>query len=443
MNSGIVSLHQRPTGTNYVSSNNHREPILAFLDSAFFYMAGCFYSGRSGIFLLTGLDERLSVGLTYSAGLLFAFYIVPRALISVSPMRIRLSTAIFYGGLFLIWSLFTVFWFDGKTYLFPFIGWPSDAAFFVASLYVASSTADPIRTCKSFLKGLVFGGSLLALAIVLRYGAQALISPLVDMSFTIGDEIHRNSVGGSFAVAACSALFLMGIVEARYRFLIISIFILFFILTIATLSKSSTVAMAIACLLGFAMQMRRYTLMVCFGAVAGVAAVWYVLPYLLSNFDAYVSSGGAATLTFRTVLWSDALSKLEDPLRVMFGYGYNSSAGYSIWFLDQINNLHNDLINTVYTTGVVGMIIIVGYMWCAIVEAARIRNRALPGDTTRWVGSGLLLFYVFFIIRGITECNIGLSQWTFNIFMVFTAIGSRLVHDLGRGVKRHAMRISS
>lgn len=274
--------------------------------------------------------------------------------------------------------------------------WTTAGSLAVAAAYWAGSVADvatvylllrysPVKeNARRIMYGFLAGAAVVAMV--------AWFSPALD-DMRLGDEdfLHPNLIGFQFAIATLIAAYL-----AQRKKVWTWVAVGFGVTMIRTLSKGAIVGFLFA---GLYYLLRGMNISRKARIYVGLASTFVLMCFwglLEAYLDLYTQGSNLETLTGRTYIWSQSLEiALEKP---WFGHGFDSFRWIFPPFGDfQPRHAHNEVIQQLFTYGIVGMLIVVGIYWAFYRQI-----RVSPNTGLKSLAMALLILA---LVRGLVDTD--------------------------------------
>ncbi len=309
----------------------------------------------------------------------------PVARVRVLPRAVFVTTA-----LFLLWSACSLFWTaaDDRT---AAMGYWVVAAAEVLGVGMLLRRSEPAVGCVRFAQGVVTGTAVLALVAICRFGTAA--GRLGDV-----DVLHPNLIAHWAAIGIMIAAALYTSRETN-RLLSGLVGVFLTCVVVSTFSKTVMLALPIALAAFLLMLFRRGTAWFSGVAVAATATVIAVRNGAADYVSGYLAQGQLETLTGRTALWDETWQQIREAK--WLGYGFMSFRDQMPQVLNQrLVHAHNELLNTWFTLGIVGVVLVAAVYAVMLREVLHARRNRRDD-----VAALILAMWVFCLVRGVTEAS--------------------------------------
>jgi O-antigen ligase len=146
-------------------------------------------------------------------------------------------------------------------------------------------------------------------------------------------------------------------------------------------------------------------------------------------FHTYHEKEGAESFSGRTLLWKAVLPAIRQ--RPIIGHGYMSTE-FMTFEVNEVGwaapHLHNGFLEALYSTGVIGLVLILGICVAIPRSLYRALRRTPVTDPAYRIAAGCLSLYVFLLINGFFNSSFGgKATAPFILFLGLVAVGNRLL----------------
>ena len=350
-------------------------------------------------FMLAGADAAFG---TLVSGLLFVLcgYVVALFLLDVRGSRgpWRLPGAAMLLVALAAWVALSLLWTVAESARSA-IGYVALAAIELAIVYALVRVGEPSAVMRWSLYGLIASAIILFL-VPLLIGERTEIMRLGSDAF-----LHPNTLGRQLVPAALATLYLIAAPWTRGapRAWWLAALVVLITGILLTLSKTSAIAFLVSSAVfvlywntGRVHKIGLFAaLALCIGALSG---------NLIEHFHYYLSlseeGGGLSTLTGRTIIWNETWSAIRQA--PLFGHGVIAYRDVGPEFGPfRMVHAHNELLQTWFAYGVVGVAILVAAYGAMIKASLRAARRA-ETRVDRVFGLALVVAAIVF---GLTEAG--------------------------------------
>lgn len=274
--------------------------------------------------------------------------------------------------------------------------WTTTNSLPVAAAYWAATVSDVVaiwlllryepieQNAVRIMQGFILGAALVA---IIAWSAPA----MEDMRLGQEDFLHPNLIGFQFAIAALFSAYL-----AQHKSAWTWAAAGFGVTMIRTLSKGTIVGFLFAglyyLLRGLKIS-RKARIYIGLASSVVLACSWGLLETYL---DLYAEGSNLETLTGRTYIWTQSLDlAMEKP---WLGHGFDSFR----WVFPPFENFqpwhaHNELIQQLFTYGLVGIILVTGIYWAFYRGVRASQNTGLKSLATA--------ILILVLIRGLVDTD--------------------------------------
>jgi O-antigen ligase len=150
-------------------------------------------------------------------------------------------------------------------------------------------------------------------------------------------------------------------------------------------------------------------------------------------FRLYQERQGAGSFSGRTTLWNAVIPAIKQ--KPIYGHGYLASEFISIevnaveW---QAPHLHNGLLECLYNSGVIGLVILLAILLVIPWNLYRVLRRTHPNDRIYEVSAGCLALYAFLLINGFFNSSFGgKPSVPFMLMLALVVASQKLLEQAG------------
>ncbi len=342
-----------------------------------------------------GTAVRLGVTLTWLLMVVGYTIVNPPPQASQSENRKPLLWIAMYLGL----AAISMLWTKGDSLAVAAGYWAALVAE-VASVYLLLRYPQVDQNARRIMYGFVAGALLVAL---IAWSTPA----MEDLRLGNEDFLHPNLIGFHFALGTLFSIYM-----AQEKKWWIWVSVALGVTMIRTLSKGTIVAFLFAGLYYLLRGLKishRGRLWIAIASSSVLICFWGLAEAYL---DVYTQSNNLETLTGRTYIWSQALDfSLERP---WIGHGFDSFR----WTFPPFNNFlpnhaHNELLQTFFTYGIVGLVIVIVLYWSFF--------RHVRSSQDGGLRSLAMSVLILVLVRGMVDTDqfdLGFPLWLMTMFSV-------------------------
>lgn len=320
--------------------------------------------------------------------------------------------------LFWVWAGLSFNWRGNLGQEAAFLAW-LNISLNLCSIYLLFGMFPAEKVGISCLRGGVLGASVMA--------AQVLFFVLrgMDIRSENSDFFGANYIGGALGLGLLCALHLIRIdASRRYQRIWRVLIPVFGIGLLVSLSKTALLAVFSGLAIYFVVGTQSVKVRIRWALallLLGAAATAYIYDYLETYFSLAQDGEALESLSGRTFIWLETLFDIDQ--NPYLGYGVRSFVEYGPQIADvPLVHAHNELLQTFFSYGVVGVVLLV----FAYFAVARRAVRQLSEMPQCRVFSGFCLAIVAFaIIRGLTEAHDAASVLPIHFFFMLSLWGDR------------------
>jgi exopolysaccharide production protein ExoQ len=342
-----------------------------------------------------GTAVRLGVTLTWLLTVVGYTIVNPPPQTSGSEQRKPLMWIAIYLGL----AAVSMLWTKGDSLSVAGSYWAGVAAN-VASVYLLLRYPQVDQNTRRIMYGFVAGALVVA---VIAWSAPT----MEDLRLGNEDFLHPNLIGFQFAIATLFSIYM-----AQLKKWWIWVAVALGVTMIRTLSKGTIVAFLFAGLYYLLRGLRishKARLWIAIASSLILIGFWGLMETYL---DIYTQSTNLETLTGRTYIWAQALDfSLEHP---WIGHGFDSFR----WIFPPFNNFqanhaHNELLQTFFSYGIVGLVVVVALYWSFY--------RQVRSSQEGGLRSLAMAMLILVLVRGVVDTDqfdLGFPLWLMTVFSV-------------------------
>lgn len=261
---------------------------------------------------------------------------------------------------------------------------------------------------KSTIKGFVAGSLLLGLVSIFFSTANGRIG---DAEF-----LHPNFLGNQFAVAALLSLYMFFDTKLKNKYIWLLSFILLTSLLIGTVSKTAILGFFITLIFFWIKSkisfVKKYVILII--SIGGLSVLYNKFLKIWIEYKTIADGENVQTLSGRTLIWEETWKKINE--RPFLGYGFMSfrDNGPDLFGI-RLVHAHNEVLTIWFNLGLVGLLIAI-FLYIVFL------TKTLSLLKLKEYNHGLLclLLIVYFSIRGLTEANSLLINFTLPLFYVLS-----------------------
>lgn len=374
----------------------------AFLCAA----GGFFLSFQSSLtFLFFQSDPQFGTAVRLGVTLSWLLMVVGYTILNPPPQASRLAgrserrKPLMWIAIYLGLAAISMLWTKGDSLAVAASYWAGLAAD-VASVYLLLRYPHVDQNMRRIMYGFVAGALLVA---VIAWAAPA----MEDLRLGNEDFLHPNLIGFHFAIATLFSIYM-----AQRKKSWIWLAVALGITMIRTLSKGTIVAFLFAGLYYLLRGLKishKARLWIAIASSSVLVGFWGLLETYL---DIYTQSTNLETLTGRTYIWAQALDfSLERP---WIGHGFDSFR----WIFPPFNNFqanhaHNELLQTFFTYGIVGLFVVIALYWSFYRQVRSSQDGGLR--------SLAMAVLILVLVRGVVDTDqfdLGFPLWLMTMFSV-------------------------
>lgn len=316
---------------------------------------------------------------------------------------------------------------------FLLVAYLGDILLAAAITFLAARTYNSYDAIMQIAKGSLAGftgvsayvlgtSDLSGLDVVMHYRATA--SGIVALS-------HWNDFAFQAGVAVIVGYALLAIEKGRFaRAALLGVVTLNMAVIVVAISKTVLLALLVSFVVHLAITRRVAALVGLAVVLAAVSLVWWnELNLFISVYLGGRGDYSVATLSGRTAIWDVLLHDLEhgNVWRLLFGYGYNAFRSYSEFRLGQfVYSAHNEVLNVLWSVGMVGAVLLFSIYFRVIHKSAwALFSGSTASPLALSAARFVNLYFIFLLLRGSGEVSVGLSQFSFWLFLALAALYCR------------------